>query len=205
MRGSWSARRSACRKAPASLAGVLAVSGKAYEVAAAPGAPPRGASGLGPPAAKGRGGADLGLAAAAAFAFLGGLILNLMPCVFPILAMKAASLAGHGGEQAAARRQGLAFGAGAILTFVGLAGLLIALKAAGAAIGWGFQLQSPPVVAVLALLMLAVALNLAGLFEVGNSLQGTRSRLGSRRGLVCALFTGVVSVGVGAACTAALL
>ena len=71
-------------------------------------------SGLGPPPAEGRGRrGDLGLAAAALFAFLGGLILNLMPCVFPILAMKAASLAGHGGgEQAEARRQGLAFGVG---------------------------------------------------------------------------------------------
>jgi thiol:disulfide interchange protein DsbD len=191
-------------KTPASLAGVLAVGGKAYEVSAAPGAPPPGASGLGPPPAPGGagGGADLGLAAAAAFAFLGGLILNLMPCVFPILAMKAASLAGHGGEEAGARRQGLAFGAGAVVTFVGLAGLLIALKAAGSAIGWGFQLQSPPVVAVLALLMLAVALDLSGVFEVGTSLQGAGSSLASRGGLIGAFFTGLLAVVVAAPCTA---
>lgn len=191
-------------KAPASLAGVLEVGGKAYEIAAAPGAPPAGASGLGAPAGKGAGGADLGLAAAALFAFLGGLILNLMPCVFPILAMKAASLAGHGGGEnhRAARAQGLAFGGGAVLTFVALAGGLIALKAAGSAIGWGFQLQSPPVVAVLSLLMLAVALDLSGVFELGTSLQGAGSSLASRGGLIGAFFTGTLAVVVAAPCTA---
>jgi len=192
-------------KQPASLTGVLAVGGKAYEIAAAPGVPPPGASGLGPPPAPvaAGGGTDLGLAAAAAFAFLGGLILNLMPCVFPILAMKAASLAGHGGGQRAeARRQGLAFGLGAVATFVALAAALIALKAAGSAIGWGFQLQSPPVVATLALLMLAVALNLSGLFEVGTSLQGVGSGLAGRGGMAGAFFTGVLAVVVAAPCTA---
>jgi thiol:disulfide interchange protein DsbD len=191
-------------KQPASVAGVLSVGGKAYEISASPGAPPAEAAGLGPPAVKGAGGADLGIVTAAALAFIGGLILNLMPCVFPILAMKAASLAGHGGSElfTGARRQGLAFGLGAILTFVGLAGLLIALKAAGSAIGWGFQLQSPPVVATLALLMLAVALNLSGLFEVGTSLQGAGSGLASRGGLAGAFFTGVLAVVVAAPCTA---
>ncbi|HZZ31899.1 MAG TPA: protein-disulfide reductase DsbD domain-containing protein [Phenylobacterium sp.] len=192
-------------KTPAGMGGVLKVADKAYEIAAAPGVPPSGASGLGAPAAKGQsqGGADLGLAAAVLFAFLGGLILNLMPCVFPILAMKAASLAGHGGaENAAARRQGLAFGGGAVLTFLALAGGLIALKAAGAAVGWGFQLQSPPVVAVLCLLMLAVALDLSGVFEVGTSLQGAGSGLASRGGVIGAFFTGALAVVVAAPCTA---
>ena len=189
-------------KAPATMAGVLAVGGKAYEISAGPSAPPSGASGLGPPPFKGDVGASLGLATAAVFALIGGLILNLMPCVFPILAMKAASLAGHGGESMAAKRQGLAFGAGAIVTFLALAGVLIALKAAGSAIGWGFQLQSPPVVAVLALLMLAVALNLSGLFEVGTSLQGAGSGLASRSGLAGAFFTGALAVVVAAPCTA---
>ena len=189
-------------KTPASLAGVLAVGGRAYEIAATPGTLPAGASGLGPPPARAAGAVDLGLAAAALFALLGGLILNLMPCVFPILAMKAASLAGHGGEQAAARRQGLAFGAGVVATFLALAGGLIALKAAGSAVGWGFQLQSPPVVAVLALLMLGVALNLSGLFEVGTSLQGAGTGLASRGGLAGAFFTGALAVIVAAPCTA---
>ena len=190
-------------KAPAGLAGVLTLGGKAYELAATPGAPPAGAGGLGPPAAKGAGGgAGLGLAAAAVFAFLGGLILNLMPCVFPILAMKAASLAGHGEDHVEARKQGLAFGVGSVLTFLALAGGLIALKAAGSAVGWGFQLQSPPVVAVLALLMLAVALNLSGLFEVGTSLQGAGTGLASKGGAAGAFFTGALAVVVAAPCTA---
>jgi thiol:disulfide interchange protein DsbD len=193
-------------KTPAALAGVLAVGGKAYEIAANPGAPPPGAAGLGPPPAKMAemgGGADLGLAPAVVFAFLGGLILNLMPCVFPVLAMKAASLAGHGGGQhAEARRQGLAFGAGCLATFLALAGVLIALKAAGSAIGWGFQLQSPPVVAALSLLILAIALNLSGVFELGTSLQGVGSGLAQKQGLAGAFFTGALAVVVAAPCTA---
>ncbi len=191
---------------PTTLTGVLSVGGKAYEIAAAPGAPPAGAAGLGPPPARvagGGGSGDLGLVSAAFFALVGGLILNLMPCVFPILAMKAASLAGHGGgAHAEARRQGLAFGAGVLATFLALAGLLIALKAAGSAIGWGFQLQSPPVVAVLALLILAVALNLSGLFEMGTSLQGVGSGLATKGGLAGAFFTGALAVVVAAPCTA---
>jgi thiol:disulfide interchange protein len=188
-------------KPPTSLAGVLVSDGKAYEVAAAQGAAPAGAAGLGPPPAKAAN-ADLSLAPAVLFALLGGLILNLMPCVFPVLAMKAAALAGHAREEAGVRRQGLAFGAGVLATFLGLAGLLIALKAAGAAVGWGFQLQSPPVVAALALLILAVALNLSGVFEVGTSLQGAGSSLATRRGLAGSFFTGALSVVVAAPCTA---
>jgi thiol:disulfide interchange protein DsbD len=190
-------------KAPAELAGVLVADGRAYEIKAEPGAPPPGASGLGPPPARvARSGSGLGLAAAAAFAFLGGLILNLMPCVFPVLAMKAAALAGHAGEETGAHRQGLAFGAGVLVAFLSLAGVLIALQAAGSAVGWGFQLQSPAVVAGLALLILAVALNLSGVFEVGTSLQGAGAGLATRRGLAGAFFTGALSVVVAAPCTA---
>jgi len=188
---------------PKVLAGVLSLGSRAYEIKASPGAAPAGAFGLGPPPAKQppAPGASLGLPLAAAFALLGGLILNLMPCVFPILAMKAASLAGdaHTGD---ARRQGLAFGAGVIATFLLLAGVMIALQAAGASIGWGFQLQSPPVVAGLALLMLAVALNLSGVFEVGASLQGLGSEAASRGGLAGAFLTGALAVVVAAPCTA---
>lgn len=191
---------------PTELAGVLAVAGRNYEIRAKQGALPAAAAGLGPPAAKASGGtaggSGLGLAAAALFAFLGGLILNLMPCVFPVLAMKATSLAAHAEDRKAARSQGLAFLAGVLATFLALAGVLIALRAGGAAVGWGFQLQSPPVVASLALLMLGVALNLSGVFEIGQSLQGVGTGLAARRGLVGAFFTGVLAVVVAAPCTA---
>lgn len=190
---------------PKELAGVLVVAGKGYELTAVPGAPPAAAAGLGPPPARAApvaGAADLGLLTAAAFAFLGGLILNLMPCVFPVLAMKAASLAGHGGAHGDARRQGLAFGAGVLATFLALAAGLIALRTAGSAVGWGFQLQDPPVVAALALLMLLVALNLSGVFEVGTSMQGMGSGLASRGGLAGSFFTGALAVAVAAPCTA---
>ena len=190
---------------PKELAGVLVVGGKGYEVVAAPGPPPSTASGLGPPPARagpGAAGADLGLLPAIAFAFLGGLILNLMPCVFPVLAMKAASLAGHGGDHGEARRQGLAFGVGVLATFLALAVALIALRTAGSAVGWGFQLQDPPAVAALALLMLLVALNLSGVFEVGTSMQGVGSGLAARGGLAGSFFTGALAVAVAAPCTA---
>lgn len=188
-------------QAPAKLAGVLTVGGKAYEVTAAQGPLPAGASGLGPPKTA-PGAAGLGLPLAALFAFLGGLILNLMPCVFPVLAMKAAALAGHAHERRAAQGQGLAFLAGVLTTFLALALVLVAVRAGGAAVGWGFQLQSPPVVAGLGLLMLGVALNLSGVFEVGGSLQGVGTSLAGKRGLAGAFFTGALAVVVAAPCTA---
>ena len=189
--------------APATLAGVLSVDGRVYEIEAGPGAAPAEAAGLGPPpVAKAAGGGAGGLAGAVLFAFLGGLILNLMPCVFPVLAMKAASLAGHCHDRAAARAQGLAFLAGVMATFIGLAALLLAVRAGGAAVGWGFQLQSPPVVSALALLMLAVGLNMSGLFEIGSSLQGIGAGAASRGGGLGAFLTGALAVVVAAPCTA---
>lgn len=188
---------------PAALDGVLSVGGKAYELTAAEGPPPTGSSGLGaPPVETPAAGPSLGLALAFVYALLGGLVLNLMPCVFPILAMKATSLAGHAHEQSAARAQGLAFLAGVLATFLALAAVLIAIRAGGSAVGWGFQLQSPVVVAALALLMLGVALNLSGLFEVGTSLQGVGTGLASKQGLAGAFFTGALAVVVAAPCTA---
>ena len=135
-------------------------------------------------------------------AFLGGVILNFMPCVFPVLSLKAAGLVRHVGGVSQARLEGLAFALGVMLTLLALAGTLIALRAAGAAIGWGFQLQSPPVIAVLTLVMLAAALNLAGLFEVGLSVQGVGQGLADRRGLVGAGFTGALAIIVATPCTA---
>ncbi|MBX9616317.1 MAG: thioredoxin family protein [Caulobacteraceae bacterium] len=143
-------------------------------------------------------------ARAMVFALLGGLILNLMPCVFPILAMKAAALTASAHDPAEARRDGLAFLGGVLVSFLILAGLLLALRAGGQAIGWGFQLQSPAVIAALALLMLAVGLNLSGVFHVGAGVQGLAGTgpLSRLPGGVGAFFTGVLAVVVAAPCTA---
>nr|MBA3811115.1 thioredoxin family protein [Caulobacteraceae bacterium] len=186
--------------APGEVSGVLAVDGKAYEITAKPGPPPAGASGLGPPKPSAPGGAGLPLAIA--FAFLGGLILNLMPCVFPVLSMKAAALAGHAEDAGRARAQGLAFLVGVLVAVLGLAGVLIVVRAGGAAIGWGFQLQSPIVVAALGLVMLAAALNLSGLYEVGSSVQGLGAGLASRDDIAGSAAVGVLAVVVAAPCTA---
>lgn len=190
---------------PTELAGVLALNGAAYEITATPGAIPAGAGGLGAPAAAktlSQPVASLGLPLAVVFAFIGGLILNLMPCVFPILSMKAASLTAHAHDAGKTRVQGLAFLAGVVVTFLVLAGLLIAVRAGGAAVGWGFQLQSPAVVAALALLMLLVALNMSGVFEVGASVQGVASGAGGGGGLGGSFLTGALAVVVAAPCTA---
>lgn len=190
------------------IEGVLATSEGAWEVRAEPGEPLAGTTGGG---ALAEGAADdwsLTLfVQAALFALIGGLILNLMPCVFPILAMKAASLSASAHAAGEARRDGLAFLAGVLATFLVLAIALILLRAAGQAIGWGFQLQSPGVIAGLALLMLAVGLNLSGVFNVGMAAQGlaegeTGGRLSRLPGGAGAFFTGVLAVVVAAPCTA---
>lgn len=136
------------------------------------------------------------------FAFLGGLILNLMPCVFPVLSMKAIALAKDGGNPTAARVGGLAYTAGVILSFLAIAGVLIALRAGGEEVAWGFQLQSPIVVAGLALLFFAIGLNLMGVFEVGGSIQNIGSGLGRGDGATASFLTGVLAAVVAAPCTA---
>lgn len=134
-------------------------------------------------------------------AVLGGLILNLMPCVFPVLSMKALALAGKPDHPQDSRRQGISYGAGAVLTFVMLAGVLLALRSAGHALGWGFQLQQPVFVAALALLMFVIGLNLSGLYEIRMT-ANPGSRLASRRGVAGSFFTGALAVVVAAPCTA---
>jgi thiol:disulfide interchange protein DsbD len=145
------------------------------------------------------GGASLGFWLALAFAFLGGLILNVMPCVLPVLAMKALSLA-SGAHRGKARSEALAYSLGAVASFVAFGLLIVVLRAGGAAIGWGFQLQEPVVVAALALLMFAVGLNLSGVFDVDAIALG--GALAARGGLIGAFFTGVLAVAVAAPCTA---
>ncbi len=114
----------------------------------------------------------LGLLSAIFFALLGGLVLNLMPCVFPVLGIKVMGFVENAhGESRLLRRQGMAFFAGVMLSFMVLVGVMLALRAAGESIGWGFQLQEPLFVAALAVLFFVMALNLSGVFEIGTRLQ----------------------------------
>ncbi len=192
-------------KAPAKLNGVLAFApGHAIEISATPAKRGDVATGPGPDGGAGDGGFGGfgGLPGALAFAFIGGLILNLMPCVFPVLSIKAAQLVRHLDHPGKARAEGLLFMIGCVLTFVALAAALILAQQAGQAVGWGFQLQSPGVVAALTLLMLAVALNLSGVFEIGLSVQGAGQGLASKGGMIGSFFTGVLAVVVAAPCTA---
>jgi thiol:disulfide interchange protein DsbD len=134
------------------------------------------------------------------FAALGGLILNIMPCVLPILAMKALALARHSGsERSVVVRETLAYTAGAVISFLILGAALVLLRAGGEAVGWGFQLQSPIAVAGFCLLVFAVGLNLSGVFEVGSITAG--ENLTHKSGPAGAFFTGVLAVAVGAPCT----
>ncbi len=141
------------------------------------------------------------LLAALGLAFLGGLILNVMPCVLPVLSVKALSLA-HGAQASAARTHGLFYLAGVMATFLALAGLLIALRGAGEAVGWGFQLQAPWVTSALALLFFVIGLNLLGVFNFGGSLQNTGAGLTARGGNTGAFFTGALAVIAATPCTA---
>jgi thiol:disulfide interchange protein DsbD len=141
------------------------------------------------------------LLAAIGLAFLGGLILNIMPCVLPVLSMKALSFAG-GVQAGEARRHGLFYFAGVMATFLALAGTLIVLRGAGDAVGWGFQLQAPWVTAALALLFFVIALNLLGVFEIGGGAQNVGAGLVARGGDAGAFFTGALAVVAATPCTA---
>jgi len=143
-----------------------------------------------------------GLGLALLGAFIGGLILNLMPCVFPVLAIKLLGLTRTASGSAAHRAAGLAYTAGAVLSFVLLGSLLLALRAAGEQLGWGFQLQSPMVVTALAVLFTVLGLNLAGLFEFGQMLPSSLAGLQSRHPTVDAALSGVLAVAIASPCTA---
>jgi len=136
-------------------------------------------------------------------AILGGLILNLMPCVFPVLSIKAIGLVEQAKKHpAAVRTKGLVFAAGVISSMLCLAAVLLALRAGGEQIGWGFQLQSPLFVTLMIYLLLAVGLNLSGVFEVGGGLAGVGDGLTQGDSYRAAFFTGVLTTLVATPCTA---
>jgi thiol:disulfide interchange protein DsbD len=142
---------------------------------------------------------DLSLWTALLFAFIGGLVLNLMPCVFPVLSIKILSLMG---ETTHLKSHGWMYVLGVVLSFVAIAALLIGLRAGGAEIGWGFQLQSPWVVGSLVYLFLLVGLNLSGYFEIGTSLMSLGAGSQNQSGYSGSFFTGVLATLVAAPCTA---
>jgi DsbC/DsbD-like thiol-disulfide interchange protein/cytochrome c biogenesis protein CcdA len=139
------------------------------------------------------------IAIALSGAILGGLLLNIMPCVFPIISLKALSLARAGGDERAARRDALAYSVGVILTCVALGGLLLGLRATGVAVGWAFQLQNPWVIALLLLLCIAITANLLGLFHLRAF--GGGEALAGKGGTAGAFWTGVLAAFVATPCT----
>ena len=185
----------------ASLSGVLTATVEtsggpvryAYRVESAPVGPPP--AGITEPGA--------GLALLLLMALAGGALLNLMPCVFPVLAIKAFGLAKHAGGETRDRVSGsIAYSAGVVVSFLALAAALLAARAAGEAVGWGFQLQSPIVVGLLAYVAAAVGLNLSGVFEVPSRFAGAGGRWTSGQGSISAFATGVLAAVVAAPCTA---
>jgi thiol:disulfide interchange protein DsbD len=140
---------------------------------------------------------------AAALALLGGVILNLMPCVFPVLSIKVLALITEAGaSRQRLRRHGLAYTAGVLMAFAALGLALVGMRAAGVEVGWGFQLQSQVVVALLAYLLLAMGLSLSGVFHLGASLQGLGQGLARRAGLSGSFSTGALAAVVATPCTA---
>lgn len=130
-------------------------------------------------------------------AILGGLILNLMPCVFPIIGLKAISLAKIGNDDKAAKREALSYSAGVILSTMALGALLLLLRAGGEQIGWAFQLQSPVMLLILFILMILITLNLWGLFEISSITAGQKLTQGSGG----SFWTGVLAAFVATPCT----
>ncbi|MCC8536008.1 protein-disulfide reductase DsbD family protein [Xanthomonas axonopodis pv. poinsettiicola] len=145
---------------------------------------------------------DKGLLAMLALALLGGLVLNLMPCVLPILSLKVLGLAHSGESRSHARSHAVWYSLGVLVSFAAIGGLVIALRAAGQAAGWGFQLQQPWFVAALAYLMFAVGLSLSGVFTLGSNLGGIGQSLAARNGPLGDFFTGVLACVVASPCIA---
>jgi thiol:disulfide interchange protein len=143
-----------------------------------------------------------GFLTALLFALLGGVILNLMPCVFPVLSLKIFAVTQHAGDARLRWTGALAYTAGVVLSFLALAGLLIAARAGGEQLGWGFQLQAPGTVVALAALFTLIGLNLAGVFEFGSLLPSRIASLRSRDPTLDSFLTGILAAAVASPCTA---
>lgn len=198
---------------PAELRGVIELSGgRAFEIAAAAGPPvaPKAAPAEMPasaastvPLASSAGTPGPGLARVIGLALLGGLILNLMPCVFPVLFLKGLALVNSGGEERRRMRaRGLVYTAGIVVSFWALVAVLLALRSAGARLGWGFQFQSPIFLFLMAGLLFFLGLSLAGQFEIGLTLTSAGGSLAQKQGYAGSFFTGVLAVIVATPCTA---
>ncbi|WP_162030109.1 MULTISPECIES: protein-disulfide reductase DsbD [unclassified Lentimonas] len=149
---------------------------------------------------------NLGLPGWLLLAFLGGFILNVMPCVLPVLSLKVFSLLKHSGQsKAQALMHGGAYTAGVVVSFLALAGVLLALRSVGERIGWGFQLQSPNFVVVLTVVFFLFALNLMGVFEIGTSLVGADTKVSKRNDALGSFGMGVLAAVVGAPCMGPLV
>ena len=146
--------------------------------------------------------ASIGFWAALLGALIGGLILNLMPCVLPVLAIKVLGFARHADDRRAHRINGLAYAAGVLLSFMALGLLMVSLRQAGESLGWGFQLQNPAVVAAMALLFTLIGLNFAGVFQFRQIVPSALATYQPRHPVVDAFFTGVLAVAIASPCTA---
>jgi thiol:disulfide interchange protein DsbD len=179
---------------PAQLKGVLELSGgRAFELAALPGI-------VAPPAPSLSWSLFL---RTFSLAFLGGLLLNLMPCVFPVLFLKGLALVHTGHHELhKLRAHGLVYTVGILVSFWALVAVLLGLRAAGATLGWGFQFQSPVFLALMASLLFFLGLSLAGQFEIGLTLTSTGGSLAAKHGYTGSFFTGVLAVIVATPCTA---
>jgi thiol:disulfide interchange protein DsbD len=183
--------------APKELHGLLVLGdGRAYEINAAPGTLALAANHS--PAT--------GLLRILLLSFIGGIILNLMPCVFPVLFLKGLALVQSSSEERhKIRLHGLVYTLGILVSFWIVVGILLALRAAGHNLGWGFQFQSPLFIVLLALLLFFLGLSLAGQFEIGLSVTGAGSSLAAKQGYAGSFFTGVLAVVVATPCTAPLM
>ncbi len=183
----------------ATLNGVVVLpGGAAYTIAATPGAIPA--------APVARAGIDSGFMQALLLAFAGGIILNLMPCVFPVLFIKGLSLLQSSNEKRSVMRaHGWVYTLGILVSFWIVVGLLLVLRSAGSGLGWGFQFQSPIFLAVMALFLFFLSLSLAGQFEIGLSMTGAGGSLAQKQGYAGSFFTGVLAMVVATPCTAPLM